>query len=628
LSQEQTNKQEASSFAVWVRMMGYLKPYRGWAVVAFLGIIGSTALMIAIPIVLRDVIDIGLQRGEGSFMLAAGLLVVGLGLLRGITGFIYRFYGERLSHYIAYDVRNQVYDKVQNLSFSYHDRSQTGTLITRSISDVDEIQRFFAFGLIDGINTAILLVGVIGVMMVSSPLLALIALIPLIPLAVFSRGFALKVDPMWRKIMERLQKLGNIIQENALGAEVVRAFNREQYEIDKFKRDNEHLYHERVSLIKEWGTYLPLSAFIIAFSTALVLFFGGLMERNGVAGVTVGVVVAFNAYVLLIAQPIRFLGFIILLLTQAVSSARRVFEILDAPTTITSKQDAVAPETMRGHVRFENVSFTYEGTTQEVLHDINIDAQPGQVVAVLGPTGSGKSSLVNLISRFYDVNTGRITVDGVDLRDMDLSYLRRHVGVVLQQSLLFSATVRENIAYGRPEASEEEIVAAAKAANAHDFILEFPNGYDTIVGERGVTLSGGQKQRVAIARALLINPRILILDDSTSSVDTRTERLIRQALERLMEGRTTFIIAQRLNSVQNADQILVLRDGRIVERGQHDNLLEQDGYYTEVYNLQLADQERVRKELAALGQLPKQTETDDRLATDEFRAIIDQVGGD
>lgn len=623
-----THNQEASSYATWLRMMSYLKPYRGWAVVAFLGIVGSTALMVAIPIVLRDVIDIGLQRGEGSFMLAAGLLVVGLGVLRGITGFIYRFYGERLSHYVAYDVRNQVYDKVQNLSFSYHDRSQTGTLITRSISDVDEIQRFFAFGLIDGVNTVILMVGVIAVMFVSSPLLAVIALIPLIPLAFFSWGFALKVDPMWRKIMERLQKLGNIIQENALGAEVVRAFNRERYEIGKFEKDNEHLYHERVNLIREWGTYLPLSAFIIAFSTVLVLFFGGLMERNGFGGVTVGVVVAFNAYVLLIAQPIRFLGFIILLLTQAVSSARRVFEILDAPTTITSKPDAVKPEPMHGHVRFENVSFTYEGTTQEVLRDISIDAQPGQVIAVLGPTGSGKSSLVNLISRFYDVSAGRITVDGVDLRDMDLGYLRKNVGVVLQQSLLFSATVRENIAYGRPDASEEEIVAAAKAANAHDFIMEFPDGYDTIVGERGVTLSGGQKQRVAIARALLINPRILILDDSTSSVDTRTERLIRQALERLMQGRTTFIIAQRLGSVQSADQILVLRDGGIAERGQHADLLRENGYYTEVYRLQLEDQERVRRELLALGQLPPQQEADDRLATDEFRAIINQVGGD
>jgi len=424
-----------------------------------------------------------------------------------------------------------------------------------------------------------------------------------------------------------LQKLGNHIQENALGAEVVRAFNREDYEIEKFRKDNDKLYEERVDLIAEWSIYLPLSAFIIAFSTALVLFFGGLMEQNNFGGVTVGLVVAFNAYVLLLSQPVRFLGFVILLLTQAISSAGRVFEILDAPVDIETIANANKMEDMQGRVRFENVRFKYDDDLPWVLKGINLEAKPGQVTAILGHTGAGKSTLVGLIPRFYEVTEGRVTIDGVDVRDADLHSLRQHIGMVLQSSLLFSATIRENIAYGKVGSSEEEIIAAAKAANAHDFIMEFPDGYDTLVGERGVTLSGGQKQRIAIARALLINPRILILDDSTSSVDTKTEHLIKQALDILMRGRTTFIIAQRLNSVQNADQILVLEYGEIVERGTHQQLLALDGPYKEIYDLQLADQERVRSELIALGQVPETLDTDSRLATDEFRAIIDQVGG-
>jgi ATP-binding cassette subfamily B protein len=608
-------------------MMGYLKPYRGWALLAFIGVLGSNALQIVIPVVLRDVIDIGIDRADSDYMLAAGALVVGLGVLRGITGFIFRYYGERLSHYIAYDIRNAVYNKVQNQSFTYHDNSQVGTLITRAISDVGEMQRFFAYGLIDGFNTALLIGGVCLVMLFTSPVLALIALIPLIPLTLASRNFAAMVDPAWKKIMDRLQTLGNHIQETALGSEVVRAFAREDYEIRRFAEDNDRLYHEQVELVSKWGSYIPLSAFIISFSTALVLFVGGLMESNGFGGVTVGLIVSFNAYVLLLAMPIRFLGFVILLITQGISSAERVFEILDIPSDVSSKPGARRMDEMRGVVRFENVSFTYDRANVEVLHHIDLEARPGQVVALVGPTGSGKSSLVSLIPRFYDVTSGRVTIDGVDVRDIDLNSLRDQIGMVFQQSLLFSASVRENIAYGRPDAIEDEIIAAAKAANAHDFISEFPEGYDTLIGERGVTLSGGQKQRVAIARALLINPRILILDDSTSSVDTRTEHAIQEALNRLMAGRTTFIIAQRLNSVVNADQILVLRDGAIVERGTHSELLERDGDYADIYRLQLADQERVRRELLELGQL-RYIEPD-RRATDEFRAVIaDQATGD
>lgn len=620
-----------SSFIVWKRMMGYLRPYWKWALVAAVATVASSGLSIAIPSILRGVIDVGVQSSDSSYMLSAGLLVIGLGVLRGIVGFAFRYFGETMSHYIAFDIRNDVYDKVQNQSFSYHDTAQTGTLITRAISDVSEMQRYFAFGMIDAINTTLMVVGVTLIMVVTSPALAIITLLPLIPLAYFSRSFAGSVDPMWKKIMDRLQTLGNRIQETALGAEVVRAFAREPYEIKKFADDNEQLFHEQIALMQRWGAYIPLSTFIIAFSTALVLFFGGLMESTGFGGVTVGLVVAFNAYVLLMAAPIRFLGFVILLVSQGISSARRVFEILDTPEKITNQANPRHLSEMQGVVRFDDVTFLHDSADVPSLQNINLEARPGQVVALLGPTGSGKSTLVNLIPRFYDISAGAITIDGIDVRELDLHDLRRQIGFVLQHSLLFSASVRENIAYGKPDATEAEIIAASKAANAHDFVLEFPEGYDTLIGERGVTLSGGQRQRIAIARALLINPRILILDDSTSSVDTKTEARIREALTTLMEGRTTFIIAQRLNSIQSADQILVLKDGAIIERGKHDELLALDGYYAEIYRLQLEDQERVRRELATIGLLTSKHsgsyDRADKHSTDEYQIIMKDLRG-
>lgn len=613
-----------SAFTIWKRLMRYLLNYKAWMATALFGIIGTNILAVAVPFILRDVIDVGIETNDSGFMLNAGLLVIGLGVLRGITAFLGKFFGERLSHNISYDIRNEMYDKVQQQSFTYHDNAQVGTIITRAISDVNEIQRYFAFGLIDGLNVIFLLVGVVGVMVVTSPILALIAFIPLIPLALYSNRFVLQVHPRWKKVMDRIQQLSNHIQENALGAEVVRVFAREDYEIDKFYKQNAKLYEEQLDFIQQWISFLPTSAFLAAMSSALVLFFGGLMESQGVEGITVGLIVTFNAYVLTLAQPLRFVGFVILLTTQAIASGERVFEILDEEELITNKPDAKSID-IKGHVKFENVSMRYKTSTHMILKEINIEAKPDETVAIIGLTGAGKTSLVNLIPRFYDVKSGRVTIDGVDVRDLDIYNLRSQIGIVMQQSLLFSASIEENIAYGRPDATHEEVIEAAKAANAHDFISEFPEGYETLVGERGVTLSGGQKQRVAIARALLIDPRILILDDATSSVDTQTEFLIQQALERLMKDRTTFVIAQRMSTILNADQIIVLKDGEIVQHGTHETLLEDGGLYEEIYKLQLEEQERVRREgiIAGTIRLPD----DEKRSTQQFRALIDRLSG-
>jgi len=607
--------------------MGFVRPYKGWAGLALAGAIVGNLMAAAIPVVIGRVIDIGVERGDARFMLWAGVGMVALGVLRGVAGFASRYFGEKLSHFVAFDIRNDVYDKVQNLSFTYHDNANIGTIVTRSISDVNEIQRYYAFGLMDSINIFFLLLGSAIVMFSTNATLAAVALLPLIPLAVASTRFARMVDPMWKQIMERTQMLSNQLQENAVGAQVVRVFAREDHEINRFFKTNEKLYDDFMRLIGTWAGYLPLSAFIASVSTVLVLLVGGWMEARGIGGVTVGVVVSFNAYVFQLAPPLRFLGFSILLTTQALSSSERVFEILDEDVEVDNAQDAVPLKDAHGDVKFEDVTFTYTGEKEPALRNISFHAEPGQVVGIVGATGAGKTTLVNLIGRFYDASAGRVIVDGHDVRELDLNSLRAHIGYVMQTTLLFTASIRNNIAYGRTGASEEQVIAAAKAANAHDFILEFEKGYDTLVGERGVTLSGGQRQRVAIARALIMNPRILILDDSTSSVDTQTERLIQKALEHLMAGRTTFIIAQRLTSVMSADQILVLDHGQIVERGKHDELIEKGGVYADIYALQMEDQDRVRAEESFAGVL-KFTEEEESRSAQEFRKLAQMLGGD
>ena len=588
------------SRAVLKRIAGYVLPYRWYLGAGLVGVIIAQLLAVMIPRILRFVIDRGVAEQDRGFMLQSGLLVVGLGLLRGLAGFVWRFLNEAQSHRVAYDIRNDLYSRVQQLPFSYHDNARTGSLITRGISDVDEIQRFLGFGVIDGLNTLMLVIFAFTVMMLTSPLLGLIAVIPLIPLAIRAIYFARFVEKEWRKVMERLSNLGDHLQENLVGAEVVRAFAREGFEIDKFSAENTELYHQQLKVIRKWSAYMPFSAIMISSSIALTLIFGGLFERSGSFGVTVGVIVQFNAYILLMSQPIRFSGFVIMLITQGIASGRRVFEIIDEPLTLSDKPGARTLPTINKEICFEDVDFHYganHGDEQEiVLHNINIKAKPNDVIALVGKTGSGKSTLVDLIPRFYDVSCGRITIDGHDIRDVTLNSLRNQIGIVMQESLLFSASIRENIAFGRPDADEERILAAARAAQAHDFIMEYPDGYDTMVGERGVTLSGGQRQRVAIARALVMDPRILVLDDATSSVDTHTEHDIQGILQELMRGRITFIVAQRLTSVLHASQILVLDGGNIVEQGTHDSLLALNSAYKEIYDLQLADQERVRRD--------------------------------
>jgi ATP-binding cassette subfamily B protein len=581
-----------------LRLHIFLRPYGKQVLLALLALTILTGISLSIPVIIQQVIDRGLVERDVRLIGISALILLGIGLANAALTYCQRYLTEWIAAHVGYDLRNRMYDHIQRLSFTYHDHAQAGQLISRVIEDVRSVERFTGTGIVDLIHLSLLLIGIIILMFASNPRLAAIALLPMIPLVMITTNFGRRVGGYFLAIDNALGELSSRLQENVLGVQVIRAFAREPYEVDRFNHANRVLYNARVNVIKEWSKIMPTSHLLIIVGTILILWFGGQMVIAG--EMTVGEVVAFNSYLLMLATPAQQLTWIVNMAGEAVAGAQRTFEILDHTQEIQSPPDAVQLSQLSGRVEFFSVSFSYAGETARALREVNLTVEPNQVVALIGPTGSGKTSLVNLIPRFYDVTHGRVLIDGYDVRAVELASLRRQIGIVLQTSLLFSTTIRENIAYGRPDASMEEIIAAAEAAQAHDFITSFPEGYETLVGERGVTLSGGQRQRVAIARALLMNPRILILDDSTSSVDTQTERLIQKALWRLMEGRTTFVIAHRLSTVHRADLILVLTGGRVVERGTHDELLAQDGLYKEIYDLQLRDQEQFQEELETL----------------------------
>jgi ATP-binding cassette subfamily B protein len=570
------------------RLFSYLKPYPKQVVLAYGSALAATLLALIVPQIIEQAIDEGLAGGEARALFVSGAIILGIALVRGVFAFVQRYYGEWMSYRVAYDLRNEFYDKVQRLPFVFHDRSQTGDLMSRATSDITETERFVGIGLMDLASTVLLLAGVIVAMLGESVSLSLLALPPMVVLVLTTLRFGNTVRPMFTAIQEQMGVLSTVMQESMTGIRVVKAFAREPYELKKFDRENDEWFMRRFRVIRVWANNWPFFTLLVAVGVFLLLLFGGPLALEG--GITIGSLFAMISYMLMLSGPVQRLGFLTNLAATASASGARVFEILDTPDELQDRPGAITLDDVKGYVAFEDVYFGYrEGL--DVLKALDFEAEPGQVIALMGPTGSGKSTVTNLIPRFYDPTRGTVRVDGHDLREIAIGSLRSEIGIVLQDPFLFSTSIGENISYGRKGATEEQIVEAAKAARAHEFILSFPKGYETRVGERGVTLSGGQKQRIAIARALLMDPRILILDDSTSSVDTETEHLIQQALQRLMEGRTTFVIAQRLLTLKNADLILVLDHGKIVQRGTHRELLEQPGLYRDIYDLQLKDQE-------------------------------------
>ena len=545
-------------------------------------------LSLTIPWILKEVLDDGLAQRQMRVLYMAGALLVTVTVVRGVVAYGQSYVTAHLAQHLAYRLRHLLYDQIQRSSFAYHDRAQTGDLMSRATADVEAVRLFFQFGWPTGLNVAFTATGTLVAMAWLDWRLAVLTLLCLPFFLGVILGIGHMLRPLQVRVQEKTADLTITLQESLAGIRVVKAFARERQQTAGFIEAAEALAQARIAVATREALVFPLSTLLLSLAVALTLYIGG--QRVMAGAMSLGTLVAATGYLVQLAQPLRRLSWLTGMVSLCQAGAERLFAILDTVPDVQDAPQARPLPHLDGRVQFEHVSFHYSANVP-VLHDITFSVAPGQVIALLGSTGSGKSTIVQLMPRFYDVTSGCITIDGVDIRAYQVAALRQHIGIVMQDTLLFSTTIRDNIAYGREDLDLETIIAAAKAARAHDFIMQCSDGYDTWVGERGVTLSGGQRQRIAMARAFARNPRLLILDDATSSVDMETEYLIQQALTELMAGRTTFVIAQRLRTLKQADTILVLEAGRIVQHGTHDALLAQPGLYRRIYDLQLRDQE-------------------------------------
>ncbi len=573
------------------RLLRYLRAYWQLLTGGFFALLFVSAANLASPQALQYAIDEGITPADTSVLWVAVLVLLGLAAVRGLFSFAQTYWLELASQYAAYDMRNDLFEHIGRLSFSYHDQVQTGQVMTRITNDVDQVRLFMGNGFVQIVSAVLMLVGSATILLIMNWRLALVALaiVPLVSV-VFVLFFR-AVGPRFRAVQQKLGVLNTVLQETLAGIRVVKAFAREPYQQQRFGTANTDLLDETLFLRKAIAFAFPSIFFIANLGTLAIVWVGGLLAINN--ALTVGELVAFTTYLVFLVQPVLTIGFSATAIAQADASARRVHDVLDTPREVTDQPGAVLLPPVRGHVRFDDVSFCYHGSDTPSLAHASFEVLPGQTVAILGRTGAGKSSIINLLPRFYDVSAGRVLIDGYDVRDVTLESLRSQIGVVLQDTVLFSGTVHDNITYGRPDATDAEVEAAARAAQAHTFITELPDGYQTVIGERGVGLSGGQRQRIAIARTLLLDPALLVLDDSTSAVDAETEYHIQQALEPLLANRTAFVIAQRMSTIRNADLILLLERGVIVNQGTYDYLIENCGQFCELLDSQFgAPEER------------------------------------
>jgi ATP-binding cassette subfamily B multidrug efflux pump len=570
------------------RLARFLKPYWHWATLAPLLMVLEVAMDLMQPKMVERIVDQGIAQLDLAIVVNTGLLMVGLALIGAVGGVGCAVFSVLASQGFGTDLRNTLFRKVQSLSFGNLDELETGQLITRLTNDVTQVQEVVSMMLRIMVRAPLLLIGSLIMAILTSPRLA-VMLVILGPLVLAVLAWVInKAYPLFSGIQRKLDDLNTVMQENLAGVRVVKAFVRAEHEILRFGAVNEGLMAQTVRAARTVAVTMP--AVMLALNVGVVgaVWFGGMQVTYG--GMKVGQLIAFVNYLMRTLRSLMFVSMLAMRVARAEASAERIQEVMDTDPRVKNKPDAVDAFAPQGRVAFEGVMFSYDQDGREpVLKDISFVAEPGQTVAILGATGSGKSSLIHLIPRFYDVTEGRVTIDGVDVHELDKAVLRRNIGIALQESVLFTGTIRDNIRYGRPDATDEEVIAAAVAAQAHDFISEFPQAYDTMLGQRGVNLSGGQRQRIAIARALLIQPSVLILDDSTSSVDVETETRIQEALEGLMEGRTSFVIAQRISTVLTADKILVLDDGQIAAEGTHGELIASSPIYQEIYESQLGN---------------------------------------
>ena len=584
-----------------LRIMGIALKHKWHLVFAYSTMVGATVAYLFLPKFYGAAIDEVSKIVTGgevsdSTILRIALIILVLSIIRGALSYFQTYLGEVVSQLVAYDIRNSFYDHVQRMSFGFHDRHHTGNLMSRAMTDVENIRMFINMGMIRTPYFAALFVIVAIILLRLDWKLGLVSA-SFMPMVAFQSAVVrLKMRLIWLRVQEKMAELNTVLQENLTGMRVVKAFASEEFEEEKYNSINKEVADDMVEAEKLRASNSSFTLFSFQISLALILWFGGWRVING--SMTPGELAQFIFYMQILAMPVRMTGFLVNAYARAISSGERLFEILDTESPVQEKPDAEEMPHVKGHVRLNHLTFSYNGGPP-VLKDINLDVEPGKIVALLGAPGSGKTTVVNLLSRFYDVGPGQITVDGIDIRDVTLESLRRNIGIVQQDVFLFTTSIRENIAYGDEHAPFDRVKESAEIAQLHEFIDSLAEGYDTVIGERGSTLSGGQRQRMSIARAVLLDPPILILDDSTSSVDTRTEEMIRQAMESVMKGRTTFVIAHRLSTVHRADIILVLKEGEIAEQGTHQELLALNGLYREIYELQLRPQEEVMREIDA-----------------------------
>ncbi|WP_246944051.1 ABC transporter ATP-binding protein [Bacillus pinisoli] len=576
---------------VFKKLKQFYWPYVNYFYWSMFFLLFVTAITVVYPMILQYTIDNVILAGDYRLVPYIALGFVGIMAIKGLTTYFHQYLGDMFGIRSVYRLRNALYEKLQFLPFRYYDNAKTGDLMSRLTADVEGFRFFLSFGFAELLRFSLLIVLSLGVMFYYSVPLTIVTMAALPFLAFVVYRFDKRVHPAFRGIRKSFGRLNTKVQENISGINTVKSLSRESFEIDKFNHSNSDYREKYLATSNVWAKYFPLMEFIGNICVVALLSYGGFLVING--SVQPGELVAFFSLVWYIMWPIMNLGFVVNLFSQSKASGERLLEILEADNEIHEIPNPLNKDRLEGHVQFKSVTLQYKEEDEEALTDISFDATPGKVIGLIGATGSGKTSITQLITRFYEPNEGQILVDGIDIKNYSIKTLRKNIGFVLQESFLFSSSIKANISYGNPDATMEQIMDAAKRAQAHDFIMELPDGYDTMLGERGMGLSGGQKQRIAIARAILINPSILVLDDATSAVDMETEFKIQKAFKEVMNGRTTFIIAHRISSLKHADEIIVLENGVIAERGVHDDLLQNNGTYQRIYDIQYKDREIV-----------------------------------